>query len=143
MGVPIVLAGAHIKLYMNNKVYKVAQNVTFTVDYDERGIHGIDAMYAQEIASNKITVSGNVNGLRVKQSGGLQAEELRPLFQDAAAAPYVSLRIQDRSTGEDIIFIPNCKVSNEGHTAAVKGTYKLNFSFVGQIPLFALDRSSS
>jgi len=142
MAAPIILAGAHIKLYLNNKLYKVAQSVSFTVDYDETAIYGIDSMYAQEICANRISVSGNVSGLRVRQSGGLQAQELRPLFQDAAAAPYISLRVQDRSTGEDIIFIPNCKVSNEGHTAAVRGTYKLNFSFVGQIPLFALDRSS-
>lgn len=143
MAAPITLQGAHIKLYLNNKLYKVAQTVTFQVDYGETEIYGIDSMYPQEIAPTKISVRGNVNGLRIKQSGGLQAAELRPLFQDAAASPYISIRIQDRSTGEDIIFIPNAKVANEGHSAAIKSSYKLNFSFVGQIPLFALDRSSS
>ena len=142
MSIPVILTGPMIKLYLNNKLYKECQSVTLNVDYDEKAIHGIDSPYAQEIASNKISVSGNVNGLRVKQSGGLQAAELRPLFVDAVAAPYISIRIQDRATGEDIVFIPNAKVANEGHIAAVKGTYKLNFSFIGQIPLFSLDRSS-
>ena len=66
---------------------------------------------------------------------------MRPLFGDVAASPYISIRIQDRQTGEDILFIPNAKVSKEAHTIATKATYKLSFDFVGQIPLFALDRA--
>lgn len=141
MAVPILLSGAHIKLYVNNKVYKEVQSVSFSVDYGENEIYGIDAPYAQEIASTKITVRGTVNGLRVKYSGGIQAMNLRSLFLDTAASPYVSIRIQDRSSGEDIVFIPKCKVSRESHQIATKSTYKLSFDFVGQIPQFALDRS--
>lgn len=141
MGVPLILTGAHIKLYINNKVYKEVQSISLNVDYGETEIYGIDAPYAQEIASTKITVRGNVSGLRVKYSGGLQAFNLRSLFTDSAANPYVSIRIQDRSTSEDIVFIPRAKVSKESHTIATKQTYKLSFEFVGQIPLFALDRS--
>jgi hypothetical protein len=141
MAVPVVLSGANIKIYINNKVYTSVQSVAFTVDYGEAEIRGIDSPYAQEIAGNNITVRGQVNGLRIKLSGGLQAISLRPLFTDVAASPYVSIRIQDRATQEDIIFIPNCKVTLESHSIMAKQTYKLNFSFVGQVPLFALDRA--
>jgi hypothetical protein len=141
MGRSIVLTGAHIKLYVNNKLYKEVQSVALNVDYGESEIYGIDAPYAQEIAPTKVTVRGTVNGIRIKYSGGLQATNLRPLFTDIAASPYVSIRIQDRQSGEDIVFIQNAKVTRESHAAATKSTYKLNFDFVGQIPLFALDRA--
>ncbi len=141
MGIPLILSGANIKLYVNNKLYKEVQSISLNVDYGEEETYGIDAPYAQEISGKRITVRGSVNGLRVKMSGGLQAMNLRPLFLDTAASPYISLRIQDRATGEDIVFIPKCKVSAESHSIAVKSTYKLNFNFVGQIPQFALDRS--
>lgn len=141
MAQQFTLSGALIKLYVNNKVFKTVQSLTFTVDYGESGIFGIDALYAQEIRSTKISVSGSVNGIRIKYSGGLQAASLRPLFTDSAASPYVSLRIQDRATGEDIIFIPNAKITKETHSIATKSSYKLNFDFIGQIPLFALDRA--
>lgn len=141
MAVPVVLTGAHIKLYINNTPYKEVQSVSFSVDYGETPIYGIDSPWPQEIAMNKVTVSGSVNGLRIKNSGGLQGKNMRPLFYDLAAAPYVSIRIQDRSTGEDILFIPNAKVTKENHTATTKATYKMNFDFLGQIPQFALDRS--
>lgn len=137
----VILTGAMIKLYINNKLYNVVQSVSFTIDYGETETYGIDAAYPQEIATTRISVKGNVAGLRVKQSGGLQAFSIRPLFQDIAASPYISIRIQDRATGEDILFVPNAKVSRESGSAAVKSTYKLNFEFSGQIPLFALDRS--
>lgn len=136
-----VLTGANIKLYVNNKVYKEVQSVSLSVDYGENEIYGIDSMYAQEIAPTKITVRGNVQGIRVKMSGGLQAKNIRPLFQDVAASSYISIRIQDRLTGEDIVFIPNAKVTRESHVMATRATYKLSFEFIGQIPLFALDRS--
>ena len=141
MAVPVILTGANCRIYINNTLYKQVQSVSFTVDYAESEIYGIDVPYAQEIASNRITVRGQVSGMRVKLSGGLQAVSMRPLFFDTAASPYVSIRIHDRATQEDIIFIQNAKITTESHTAQTKSTYKLNFNFVGQIPLFALDRS--
>lgn len=141
MAQALVLTGANIKLYINNKVFKTVQNVTFSVDYGETEIYGIDAVYPQEIATTRVSVRGSVQGIRIKMSGGLQGSNIRPLFTDIAASPYISLRIQDRATGEDIIFIPNAKVTRESHTISTKSTYKLNFDFVGQVPLFALDRS--
>jgi hypothetical protein len=141
MAQPITLTGAHIKLYINNQVYKVVQSITLTIDYGEQEIYGIDAAHAQEIAPTRLSVRGSVSGLRVKNSGGLQAQNIRPLFIDLLASPYISIRIQDRSTSEDILFIPQAKVSQETHTAATKSTYKMNFNFVGQVPLMALDRS--
>jgi len=141
MAQPITLTGAHIKLYINNQVYKVVQSITLTVDYGEQEIYGIDAAHAQEIAPTRLSIRGSVQGLRVKNSGGLQAQNMRPLFIDLLASPYISIRIQDRSTSEDILYIPQAKVSQETHTMATKATYKMNFNFVGQVPLFALDRS--
>jgi hypothetical protein len=141
MAKSLVLTGAHIKLYVNNKPYKEVQSITLNVDYGETEIYGIDAAYPQEIASTRVTVRGSVSGIRVKNSGGIQAANLRPLFTEIAASPYVSIRIQDRSSGEDIIFIANAKVTRESHSMATKSTYKITFDFIGQIPLWALDRA--
>jgi hypothetical protein len=137
----IILSSPNIKLYINNKLYKEVQSVTFSVDYGEAEIMGIDSPYAQEIAITKVTVRGSVRGLRIKNSGGLQAKNIRPLFSDMAASPYISIRIQDFTTAEDIILLQQAKVTRESHTIETKRTYKLDFDFVAQIPLFALDRA--
>lgn len=135
------MVGADIKLYINNKVYNVAQSVSLEVDYGETAIYGIDSPWPQEVAGGRASVRGNVTGLRIKYSGGLQGSNIRPSFTDLAASPYISIRIQDRQTGEDIALIQKAKVSKESHSAGIKGSYKLNFSFEGQMILFALDRS--
>lgn len=141
MATPLVLTGASIKLYINNKVYKEVQSINFSVDYGETEIYGIDSPYPQEIAGTKLSVKGSVQGIRIKMSGGLQGSNMRPLWVDFAASPYISIRIQDRQTGEDILFIPNAKVTRESHGISTKSTYKLSFDFVGQVPQFALDRA--
>ena len=138
---PVVITGAQIQIFWNNQMYKEVADISFTINYDEQEIFGIDSQYPQEIASGKITITGQVNGFRIKNSGGLQAKNLRPLFTDVTANPYVSLRVSDRTTQEDIIFIPQCKVTEESHSIPAKGVYKLNFSFNGMVPLMALDRS--
>lgn len=137
----LVLTGPNIIIYINNKIYNEVQSISLNVDYGEQQIFGIDAPYPQEIAITRITVSGSVQGIRIKNAGGLQGSNMRPLFTDVAASPYISLRIHDRSSGEDICYIPAAKVTRESHSIATKSTYKLNFDFVGQVPLFALDRS--
>jgi hypothetical protein len=137
----LTLAGPNIKLYINNKSYNVTQSLTLDIDYGEDGIYGIDCPWAQEIAGGRAIVKGSVRGVRTKYSGGIQAINARPAFTDLAASPYISIRIQDYSTGEDIALITNAKVTRESHSAATKDTYKLNFDFIGQIILFALDRA--
>lgn len=138
---PVVITGAHIEIFWNNQQYKEVADVSFTVDYGEEEIYGVDSVYPQEIAGGRVTVSGNINGFRLKMSNGLQAKTLRSLFNDVSASPYVSLRISDRATSEDLIFIPQCKISSETYSIPSRGTVKLNFSFKGLVPFFPLDRS--
>jgi len=88
-----------------------------------------------------VEVTGNISGIRTKMSGGLQGINAVPLFTDIAATPYSSIRIQDRSTSEDIAFFPNCMIDSESHSVSARGVYHLSFNFKAQIPLMALDRS--
>jgi hypothetical protein len=136
------IAGAQIVVYLNEKKFTTTQSISFVIDTGETYIYGIDSISAQEIVPTKLSVTGSINGLRLRNSGGIQALNGRPLFQDILAAPYISIRIQDRVTKEDIIFIPRAKISNESHSVSAKGIYKVNFNFMGIIPLFALDRSN-
>ena len=141
MSVPVVMTGAIIEIFWNNKQYKEVANISFSVDYGEYVIGQIDSPYAAEIAGGMISVSGSVDSFRIKLSGGLQGKSLRPLFTDVSAAPYVSLRVTDRATKEDVIFIPQCKITVENHNIPSKGVYKIGFQFKGIVPYFALDRS--
>ncbi len=139
MAQQLTLTGAHIKIFVNNRALNTAQSINITIDTGESETFGIDSPYPQEIATTRVTVRGNVSGIRTKYSGGLQALNLRPTFDKVAASPYVSIRIEDRQSGETIMSLLQCKITNESHSIATKSTYKLNFSFMAIIPLMALD----
>jgi len=142
MSQPLVISGALCRLYLNNKVYSVAQSVTLNYETGEYSIYGINSPDPQEIAGGgQNVVRGSVRGLRIKNSGGIQGVNGRPLFSDRAASNYVSLRLEDRSTGETIWSIPKAKINNVSESIAIKGTYKINFDFIGQILFWPLDLS--
>lgn len=136
----VVLTGALVRIYINNTLYREAQSVSYTLDSGESEIYGIDSAFPQEITSTRSSVSGSINGLKVKLSGGLQAYGARPLIFDLVKSEYISIRIQDRSTGEDILFIPNAKITQQNFQANIKSSVRVSFSFKGIIAYEPLDR---
>jgi hypothetical protein len=138
----IVLSGALVRIYINNKLYREAQQVQYVLDSGETEIYGIDSPFPQEIASTRTMVSGSISGIRIRNSGGLQSYNAKPLITDIIKSLYVSIRIQDRSSGEDLLFIPNAKITQQSVQASVKGIVRLNFNFKGLVGFESLDRSS-
>jgi len=135
-----VLTGALIRLYLGGKLYP-ASNISYTIDYGEQEIFGIDSIHPQEIATTRISVQGTVSGFRIQLDGGLQGKDIRSKINEALYSPYISFRIQDRKNNFDILYIQQIKVTNGQMSIPSKGTVKLNFSFKGIIPYNVLDRS--
>lgn len=138
----LIVSAALCRLYVNNVIYKVTQTVSISQDTGEYSIYGINSPYPQELAGGgQNSVKGSATVVRTKNSGGVQAVNLRPLFSDIAASSYVSLRLEDRSTGETLWSIPKAKISNVKENAAAKGIYHISFDFTGQIMFWPLDLS--
>ena len=137
MAQSIVLRGADIKVYLGGKLYP-AKSITYTTDYGEQAIYGIDSLTPQELCVTRLSVQGNITGLKIKDSGGLQGYDIRPKIFDILHAPYISLRVSDRSTDTNIFYVPNIKVINESVQIG-KGVISVSFSFIGIIPYNELD----
>jgi hypothetical protein len=138
---PTVLKGAECKIYIGGKLYNEAQQISYTIDYSEKEIYGIDSIFPQEIATTRVSVQGTVSGVRVKLSGGLQGKDITTRINQKLFAPYVSVEIRERFSETKILFIPQCKVVSESMQVMGKGIVKLNFTFKGIIPFNALDMS--
>lgn len=134
------IQGFAIKIFINGKVFGEVQEASWTLDYAEQEIYGIDSVFPQEISTAKIATYGNIKGLRLRQTNGLQSINARPLLEKALANPYISIRIQDRLSGEDLLFCPNAKISSEAWNVAAKGILSLSFSFRAMSGLQPLDR---
>lgn len=139
MSQSVVLKGAECKLIIGGKLYPEVQQISYTIDYGETEIYGIDSIFPQEIATTRISVQGNVSGVRVKLSGGLQGKDITTKINQRLIAPYVSLEIRERQSDTKLIFVPQIKVISESVQIISKGVVKLNFSFKGIIPYNPLD----
>lgn len=137
----VTLSGPRIRLFINNKPYNVGQTISFVMDTGDTEIYGIDSIFPQEIAVVRASTAGQVQGVRIGGQGGLQKDGIKDLLKNVLAGPYVNIRIKDRATGEDILFIPQAKVGNEQHSVSAKGIYRLNFSFKGIAAYQPLDRT--
>ena len=137
----LIVTGSLIKIFINNKLVKESQSVSYNIDYGQTAVYGIDSPWPQEILTGRCSVTGSIQGIKIRNSGGLQSYEAIGLVKDVTAAPYISIRIQDRSTGEDLIYIPKAKINKQSLQAAAKGVARLSFDFTGLMVLEPLDRA--
>lgn len=135
----IIMRGADIKLYLGGKLYTAVNSISYTIDYSEQEIYGIDSAFPQEIAVTRVSVQGSVGGFRIKSMGGLQGSNVTTKIQDILHSPYISLRIKDRHTDADILWIPQIKVTNEQMQIRAKGVVQVSFNFKGIMPFNELD----
>jgi hypothetical protein len=135
----LTLSGALCRIYINGKVYKEAQSVSYSFDHGITEIFGIDSSFPQELADGRKTVSGTVNGIKIRYSGDLQAYNAISLTKDVLKNPYISIRIEDRSTGETLLFVPNARIVSEQMGVATRRTVTYSFSFKGLVGFKPLD----
>lgn len=139
MAQSIILSSAQVQVYLNGKPYNELQSISYSTDYGEDATYGIDSLYAQEISSSRITVSGSMTGVVLSGDYGTQGKSITPLIDEVLQSPYVSIRIFDRKTQQNIMFIPQCKITKESFSTNIKGRASTNLSFKGIIPYSGYD----
>jgi hypothetical protein len=141
MATRMAVNGADIKLFINGKVYNSVQQLSWVVDRGEQEIYGIDIPFPQEIFTTKVSIKGKVSGVRVKASGGIQANNMASLITDIQASPYIDIRVQDRHTGYDLLLLTRAKISSESVEVGAKSVLRYSFEFKALIPYSELDRA--
>lgn len=135
----ILLTGPKVRIYIAGKLYPEVRSISYTINYGEQEIYGIDSPYPQEIRTTRVSVQGSISGVRVQYDGGTQGALARPRINEILQGPYVAIRVQDLATQQDIFFCPQAKVTSEQMSIAAKGVAILSFSFKGVIPYQEID----
>jgi hypothetical protein len=135
----LTVTGASVKIYIGGVLFPEAQSLSWAIDYGEDPIYGIDSPFPQEIRQTRISVQGQISGIRLRLSGGIQSRNARTLIKDSLQAPYTSIRIIDRATDEVLLFISQAKITNQSYTVSAKSIMQISFGFKGIIPLEAND----
>lgn len=135
----LTVTGASVKLYIGGVLFPEAQGLSWAIDYGEEPIYGIDSPFPQEIRQTRISVQGQVSGIRLRLSGGIQSRNARTLIKNSLQAPYTSIRVVDRATDEVLLFVSQAKITNQSYSVSAKSIMQLSFGFKGIIPLEAND----
>jgi len=133
------LTSAEVLVYLNGNLFPELQSINYSISRGEEEYFGIDSIFAQEIRATKITISGSISGVISKGVGGLAGKSAVTTLFQALEAPYVSIKIKNRYTDSDLIFIPHVKFDNEQVGIAIKGVVKFSVNFKGIIAYNELD----
>ena len=133
------VSGALVTVNINGKIYNESQSVSWSIGNSLKEVYGIDFPFPQEIITGQQTITGNISGLVVGNSGGLQGADAEPLVGVIFSSPYISIRVRNRATGESMIFVPEAMVGDRNYSVSARGMMTLSFSFKGIVPYQALD----
>lgn len=125
------LAGASLKMLINNTVFGICTNFEFTSAASQRVIAELDSPVGAEIASGLQSVEGRIECLRLRLDGGLEGRGIAPPDEDIMLAKYITITLIDRLS-DAIVFQTN-KASVDGQTwkTDARGVMRGSFSFKG------------
>lgn len=133
------LTSSEVLVYLNGNLYPELQAISYSISRGEEEYYGIDSIFPQEIRPTKVTVTGSFAGLIIKGLGGLQGRGAQTTIFQVLESPYVSIKIHDRYTDKELLFIPSAKIDNEQVKIGAKGTVKFSVTFKGIMPYKELD----
>lgn len=132
MGQSFTLAGAHLKCYINGKLLGYVISVpSFQVRHEWAPLREIDSLLARQLAPRMYEVSGNIQVLRGRSTGGLEGAGLVSSGESMMLQKYLTIELQDRFT-QDIVFrAVSCEANNQQWQIQTRGLVVGSFNFTG------------
>ena len=137
---PVTLSSAAVAIYINDKPYNQAQSISWNISWGVKEIWGIDSPFPQEIADGRASISIRIQAVAIDYNqGGMQNYNATTLIGDILQAPYSALRVVNRKNGDTLLYVPNCRVSDESIDSTVKQSVKYSFTLKGLVFYTGLD----
>jgi hypothetical protein len=130
MAQPFSVAGAHLKCFVNGKLLGYVMAVpAWVVQSDWGELREIDSVLARQLSPRMYAVSGTIQILRGRSTGGAEGAGLVPSAEAMLRQKYLTIEIQDRISQDIVYRALRCQVINQQWQITVKGlvTGTLNF----------------
>jgi hypothetical protein len=125
------LAGASLKLYINNRPVGIATGFDWTIDYGRTPIFGLDQVTAYELAPGQINVKGRIDCTRIKRDGGLEGRNIVASADNILNEKYINIILIDRDSGSIVFRAELAAIGIQNWRVDPKGILRGSFSFVG------------
>lgn len=133
MALQNLITGASLVLYINGIVVGFATGITFTRSQAIKSIYELDNPYVAEMMPTQYSIDGTLNGLRIRQSSGIDTNGIMDLSSVSMFfdQKYVNIELLDRLTGVRIYSIQRCIFSTDSWSIQNRGILSFSASFRG------------
>jgi hypothetical protein len=132
MGIPAVIAGAHLKCIVNGHMLGVITGVSWDVDTGDTPRYQIDDNVAAEIVPGRYSVGGTFSLVRGRFSGGLEGLGVQAFAERVLRQKYSTIELVDRVTDEVVHRFEDCVVAKQHWQTDAKGLLMGSFSWLGR-----------
>lgn len=131
MAIAKTLRGPDIKVFINGRIYAPVTSFRFNTATGRRPIMGIDQGTPFELAPGPQHVTGTIEVLRIRNSGGLEGAGIAAPESLILQEKYFTLTVIDRVTDSVILQIDEAALVDQNWSAVAKGVVAGSFSFEG------------
>lgn len=131
MGITKTLSGADISVYVNGRLFPPVSEITWQANTGRHAIQGIDKAEPQELVPGNTTITGTMEIIRTKRSGGIEGAGLMASVTKILQEKYFSLLLIDRSTDSVLLYIEDASVDGYTGRAGARGIVTLSVQFEG------------
>ena len=126
-----IIAGAHLKCYVNGRILGWASGVKINTRTPVKAIFGIDDSLAVELAPTTYAVQGTLQIWRGRNQGGAEGLGLVSFAEKLLLQKYFTLELVDRVTDGVVFKAIGCLTTSQDWTISPKGLISGSISFEG------------
>ena len=132
MGQTFSIAAAHLRLFLNGKLFGACMGVpALTIQSNWAELREIDSVVARQLTPRTYSVTGTIQVLRGRSTGGLEGMGLTATGSSMLLQKYLTIELQDRITDDIVMSIHECQIDNQSWKIDAKGLVIGTFNFRG------------
>lgn len=134
MSAPFSIAAAHLKCYVNGVLLGYVMGVPgWQVKSAWGELREIDSVITRQLAPRMFGVSGTIQILRGRSTGGLEGAGMVPQAEAMLRQKYLTIELQDRISQDIVYRALMCEVQQQDWQIQAKGLVVGTFQFIGII----------
>lgn len=127
----MLLSGARVKLYINNRMLGEVTSMSFVSSTEKRPAFGIDATEPFEFVPGVTSIRGTVSILRPAGLGSLEGYGFTESFEKTPIQKYVSIMLLDRKSNVPVFQCNRAVIHRQSWTVPSRGIMSGQFEFEG------------
>jgi hypothetical protein len=127
-----VISAPHLKCYINGKLLGIVTGFRYSVRTGRRGARGIDQNTVQEWIPTTYDVSGQVEIVRQRGTGGLEGPGIVAFSDTILLEKYIKIDLLDRVTDKIVFSAINAVVMEQNWVVGLKNHMVGTFTFEAQ-----------